>query len=129
MELPQPPQGRTSAVNALPQRTSAAPGVHALPQRTSGVKGTTRKKKGDEGFITAYEDDDDKCFRQMYDKNTLRIDKGGTLFKKAIEKYRNDGPPSEEMESPANIKDLIAQYKNNLVRVFCRKRPIFDKDL
>jgi hypothetical protein len=35
-------------------------------------------------------DDDEKCFRQMFDKNTLRIDKGGKLFQATIDKCRKE---------------------------------------
>ncbi|CAD7936675.1 unnamed protein product [Amoebophrya sp. A120] len=99
------------------------------PQNTSSGTinlqnpGSTRGKGPPPGGAN---DDDERSFRQMFDKNTLRTEKGGKLFQAVIDKVRQGGLP--EIAPPP--QDSLPPFKGSAsVKVFVRKRPMFEKDI
>ena len=80
-------------------------------------------------FTTSMNDDnadDDKCFRQMFDKNTLRTEKGGQLFQNVIEKIQNNPSLVPELIPPEGLPPF--KGSKNGVNVYVRKRPLFPKE-
>ncbi|CAD7959783.1 unnamed protein product [Amoebophrya sp. A25] len=111
---------RAASGSNMPGRNSQAGGFD-----TGGMDfGATLYNNNDHGIGGGGNDRDEKSFRQMFDKNTLRIEKGGKLFQAVIEKVRAGALP--ELAPPT---DSLPPYKSNSVKVFVRKRPMFEKDL
>lgn len=69
-------------------------------------------------------DEDEKCGRQMFDKNTLRT-RERDLFRPAIHQYRLDKCTDDWVGGEVPFEELAA---SSMVRVFVRKRPLFEKE-
>ena len=92
--------------------------------RGGSVTGVVVRPSINKGALYNDDEDDGKCFRQMFDKNTLRTAKGAQIFKNVIERLRSS--PKEELLPP----DTLQPWKGskNGVTVFARKRPLFAKE-
>lgn len=95
-----------------PTRAASAPSSDVRPNRSRP------NKTGD---------DDEKGGRQMFDKNTLR-DMHRDLFSGFIERWRQSRELQAEVEGEEEEEGEDGVGGGESVRVFMRKRPLFEKE-
>lgn len=87
-----------------------------------GQQKPSRKVRPQSLGAVAHADDDEKCTRQMFDKNTLRT-QHRDLFMLAIQLYRQE-------RCQGGIAEEVAddESRSQGIKVFVRKRPLFEKE-
>jgi kinesin family protein 2/24 len=133
-ERPPAPEGGGGGAAAVPKATVVQSKV-TVPKR-SEPEMAPRQLVVDGGTTTPRDakigDEEEECSRQMFDKNTLRLEKGAILFRAAISKLQNEVSEGQNGVLHGLQKSLTFSNTNpiqNYVQVFVRKRPIFEKDL
>jgi len=94
------------------------------PPNEPAERGPSRQKKParPKSMCNARANDDEEGGRQMFDKNTLRT-RSRDLFMPAITQYRQEKCQCNDDQHPTS-----ASSGGGSVRVFVRKRPMFEKD-
>jgi len=119
--------------NGMRRCSSQPPAVPGGPSELPPVKGgkpqgrpqSMGARKGAPG-AHAKDDDGEKCGRQMFDKNTLRKN-NKPLFSWAIRNYRDQLPKPDAAAGAVNEQEG-GSSSSSAVKVYVRKRPIFEKE-
>lgn len=133
-DLRLPPINRAPSANckdagpARGRRASSQPPVEANDSgsRRSSKKQSQAKRPQSVSAGQAGGDDEEKCGRQMFDKNTLRT-MNRDLFMSAIKVFRQERGLRDGVNDMVQPTDGLPVQKKG-VKVFLRKRPIFEKE-